>query len=93
MRIKDIGGGPKFFGSATVGPRGQMVIPVNARKELGIDTGTTLLLFTGPESRMLVLLPADIMEHMLGRMGERLAHFEKLVKDYKSKAVAEEKGD
>ena len=93
MRIKDIWGGPKFFGSATVGPRGQMVIPVNARKELGIDTGTTLLLFTGPESRMLVLLPADIMEHMLGRMGERLAHFEKLVKDYKSKAAVEEKGD
>ena len=93
MRIKDIWGEPKFFGSATVGPRGQMVIPVNARKELGIDTGTTLLLFTGPESRMLVLLPADIMEHMLGRMGERLAHFEKLVRDYKSKAAAEEKGD
>lgn len=93
MRIKDIWGGPKFFGSATVGPRGQMVIPVSARKELGIDTGTTLLLFTGPESRMLVLLPADIMEHMLGRMGERLAHFEKLVKDYKSKASAEEKGE
>jgi len=93
MRIKDIWGGPKFFGSATVGPRGQMVIPVNARKELGIDTGTTLLLFTGPESRMLVLLPADIMEHMLGRMGERLAHFEKLVKDYKSKAAAKEKGE
>jgi len=93
MRIKDIWGEPKFFGSATVGPRGQMVIPVNARKELGIDTGTTLLLFTGPQSRMLVLLPADIMEHMLGRMGERLAHFEKLVRDYKSKAAAEEKGD
>jgi AbrB family looped-hinge helix DNA binding protein len=93
MRIKDIWGGPKFFGSATVGPRGQMVIPVNVRKELGIDTGTTLLLFTGPESRMLVLLPADIMEHMLGRMSERLAHFEKLVNDYKSKAAAEEKGD
>jgi bifunctional DNA-binding transcriptional regulator/antitoxin component of YhaV-PrlF toxin-antitoxin module len=93
MRIKDIWGEPKFFGSATVGPRGQMVIPVNARKELGIDTGTTLLLFTGPQSRMLVLLPADIMEHMLGRMGERLAHLEKLVRDYKSKAAAKEKGD
>jgi len=93
MRIKDMWGGPKFFGSATVGPRGQMVIPVNARKELGIDTGTTLLLFTGPESRMLVLLPADIMEHMLGRLGERLAQFEKLVRDYRSKAAAEEKGD
>jgi AbrB family looped-hinge helix DNA binding protein len=93
MRIKDIWGEPKFFGSATVGPRGQMVIPVNARKELGIDTGTTLLLFTGPESRMLVLLPADIMEHMLGRLGERLAQFEELVRDYRSKAAAKEKGD
>jgi len=30
---------------------------------------------------------------MLGRMSERLAHFEKLVKDYKSKAATGEKGD
>ena len=93
MRIKNVWGEPKCFGSATVGPKGQMVIPVNVRKELGIDTGTTLLFFTGPQSRMLVLLPADIMEHMLGRMSERLAHFEKLVKDYKSKAATGEKGD
>jgi AbrB family looped-hinge helix DNA binding protein len=93
MRIKNIWGEPKFFGSATVGPKGQMVIPVNARKELGIDTGTTLLLFTGPQNRVLVLLPADIMEHMLGRMSEQVAHFEKLVKDYKSKAATGEKGD
>ncbi len=93
MRIKNIRGEPKFFGSATVGPKGQMVIPVNARKELGIDTGTTLLFFTGHERRMLVLFPADVMEHMLSRMSERLAHFEKLVKDYKSKAATGEKED
>ena len=93
MRIKNIWGEHKFFGSMTVGPRGQVVIPANARKELGIDTGTTLLFFTGHESRMLVLLPADVMEHMLSRMSERLAHFEKLVKNYKSKAATGEKGD
>ncbi len=93
MRIKNIWGEPKFFGSATVGPKGQMVIPVNARKELGIDTGTTLLFFTGHESRMLVLLPADVMEHMLGRMSEQVSRFEKLVEDYKSKAATGEKGD
>lgn len=93
MRIKHVCGEPKYFGSATVGPKGQMVIPVNARKELGIDTGTTLLFFTGPEKRMLVLLPADVMEHMLGRMSEQVSHFEELVKDYKSKAATEEKGD
>jgi len=93
MRIKNVWGEPKCFGSATVGPKGQMVIPVNVRKELGIDTGTTLLLFTGPGSRMLVLLPVEVMEHMLGRMSERVAHFEKLAKDYKSKAATGEKGD
>ncbi len=27
---------PKFFGSTVVSPRGQVVIPANARKELGI---------------------------------------------------------
>ena len=36
---------PKIFGSTTVSPRGQMGIPVNARQEMGIDAGTTLLVF------------------------------------------------
>ena len=35
----------RCLGSTTVGPRGQVVIPVNARKEMGIDAGTTLLVF------------------------------------------------
>ncbi len=93
MRTKSVMGKHRCFGSATVGPKGQIVIPVNARKELGIDTGTTLLFFTGPERRMLVLLPADVMEQMLSMMSEGLAHFEKLVKDYKSKAATGENGD
>jgi len=33
------------------------------------------------------------MEHMLSRMSEQVSHFEKLVKDYKSKSATEEKGD
>ena len=93
MRIKGVMGKHRCFGSATVGPKGQIVIPVNARKELGIDTGTTLLFFTGPERRMLVLLPADVMEQMLSMMSEGLAHFEKLVKEHKAKAAKAEKGD
>ncbi len=93
MRIKRGMGKHRCFGSATVGPKGQIVIPVNARKELGIDTGTTLLFFTGPEKRMLVLLPADVMEEMLSMMSEGLAHFEKIVKKHKLKAAKAEKGD
>lgn len=83
----------KCFGSATVGLKGQVVIPVSARKELGINTGDTFLTFKAPHNQGLVLIKADAVEQMLSGMSQRLAHFEKLVKDYKSKAAAEEKGD
>ena len=83
----------RCFGSATVGPRGQVVIPVNARKELGIDTGATLLVFIGPGGRGLMLLKADAVEEMVSMMSEMLGSFEEVLKDYKSKATKGEKGD
>ncbi len=43
MKGKDNLHRPKVFGSTTVGPRGQVVIPANARKELDISSGDTLL--------------------------------------------------
>ena len=74
----------RCLGSTTVGPRGQVVIPVGARKELGIDAGETLLVFMGPGKRGLFLLKADAVEQIVSMMSERLTGFEKLVKDYRS---------
>jgi len=88
MSVKDEWPETKCFGSATVGPRGQVVIPVNARKELGIDTGTTLLAFEFLHGRGLVLLKADTVEQMLSMMSERLASFEELLKTYQSPKAA-----
>jgi len=93
MKGKDVWRDNRCFGSTTIGPRGQVVIPANARKELGIDAGTTLLVFELFHGRGLVLLKADAVEQMLSMMSERLASFEKLVKDYKSpKATKGERG-
>ena len=78
----------RCLGSTTVGPRGQVVIPVNARKELDIDKGTTLLVFKSFHGQGLVLLKVDAVEQMLGMISERLASFDKLVKDYKSPKAA-----
>lgn len=50
------------FGSTTVGPRGQVVIPIGARKELGIEPGNTLLVFRGFQGQGLLLLKADTIE-------------------------------
>ena len=82
MRGKEVWPEIRCLGSTIVGPRGQVVIPVNARKELGIDTGDTLLVFLGHGRRGLALLKADAIEQMLSIMSERLADFEKLLKNH-----------
>ncbi len=92
MKGKDTLHSPKVFGSTTVGPRGQVVIPINARKEMGIDTGTTLLVFGGPHGQGLVLLKVEAIEQMMNMVSERLSDFEKLVKDYKAPEAVSGKG-
>ncbi len=78
----------RCLGSTTVGPKGQVVIPVNARKEMGIDAGTTLLVFKAFHGQGLVLLKVDAIEQMMNMVSKRLTDFEKLVKGYKSPKAA-----
>ena len=77
---------PKFkvFGSMVVSPRGQVVIPANARKELEIASGDTLLACGTPHGEGLLLLKVDSVEKILSVMSEQLATFGKLVQDYRS---------
>ncbi|APV43696.1 looped-hinge helix DNA binding domain-containing protein, AbrB family [Dehalogenimonas formicexedens] len=43
---------PKFYGSTTIGERGQMVIPAEARKDFDITPASKLLVFgSGGQSR------------------------------------------
>lgn len=48
--------GKHFFGSVTVGERGQIVIPQKARKVFGINPGDQLLIL-GDEERGLAIVP------------------------------------
>ena len=84
MNVKDDLHEIRCLGSTTVGPRGQVVIPAHARKELGIDAGATLLVFKSLRGQGLTLLKVDAVEEMLTLASERLSDFEKLVKDYRS---------
>ncbi len=81
----------RCLGSTTVGPKGQVVIPVNARKELDIDAGTTLLVFKALHGQGLVLLKIDAIEQMMSMVSQQLTEFEKLMKDYKSPKAASKK--
>ncbi|HEX2950936.1 MAG TPA: AbrB/MazE/SpoVT family DNA-binding domain-containing protein [Armatimonadota bacterium] len=45
-----------FYGSATIGERGQIVIPADARKDCNIHSGDKLLVFRHPMQKNLLLL-------------------------------------
>jgi len=69
----------KCFGSATVGSRGQVVIPAHARKELGIEVGATLLAFSGPGGRGLFVFKADAVEQLVKMVNAQLTSGESLL--------------
>lgn len=49
----------KFFGSATVGERGQIVIPAEAREELGVSPGDKLLVMKHPVHQGIVMFKIE----------------------------------
>ena len=71
----------RCFGSAVVGPRGQLVVPVEARKEMGIDAGTKLLVFSLFQGRGLIFVKVEALQDLLNIMGRRVDEFAKLVRE------------
>lgn len=69
-----------FYGSVTVGERGQVVIPVDARDELGIKPGDKLLAFRSPAGKSIVLTTAEEFEGHMRRMNQRLGKLQLQVK-------------
>jgi len=80
----------KCFGSTVVGPRGQIVIPVEARKELGMDVGTRLLTFKLFEGRGLVFVKVGAVEELVNIMTQHVNEFTKLVKEIRTENLENE---
>lgn len=71
---------PKFYGSVTVGERGQVVIPVEARKEFRLEPGAKLLVFGGPQKGALVLTRAEYITEFISTAVTRLSQFEEMLR-------------
>lgn len=59
--------GTKYWGSATIGERGQMVIPADARKALGIEPGDKMVIFGHERGQRLVLVKSDVVTQYVTR--------------------------
>jgi len=64
-----------FFGAATVGERGQIVIPSEARKKCNIHSGDKVLVMGHPSGHGIVICKLDGMREVFASL---LANIEKL---------------
>ena len=71
---------PKFYGSVTVGERGQVAIPIEARRDLKIEPNTKLLVLSGPGKKALMFIEADSVTEFIANATARLSHFEEMLK-------------
>lgn len=63
----------KCYGAASLGPKGDIVIPAAARKEFGFDRGDKLLVFGHPEHGIVVLIEADRVNEMVSTTFQELS--------------------
>jgi AbrB family looped-hinge helix DNA binding protein len=79
-----------FFGTATVGERGQIVIPAEARKRLNINPGDKLLVMSHPTATGVLLCKIDAMREFFRSFLTDLERLEKKVAQSESQPSDEE---
>jgi AbrB family looped-hinge helix DNA binding protein len=71
-----------FFGSTTIGERGQVVIPNDARKELNLKKGDKLLVFGMPHGTLVLARP-ESFEHFSNALKAKQKVIDKILKKSK----------
>ena len=67
-----------FYGAVTVGERGQVVIPVEARNEMGIKPGDKILMLRHPIYDGLVLAKIDALSGFIDEFTQTLETVKKM---------------
>jgi len=72
------GGKHAFYGSTTVGERGQVVIPIKARRDFKMRSGEELLV-TGAHGRFLMMMKISEIKGVMEELAGRVREFEKIL--------------
>lgn len=68
----------KFFGSTVMGERGQIVIPAEARDEIGIQSGEKLVVLGNKKRGFVILFKSDVMTKFASMMFRKTNFFEEM---------------
>ena len=74
--MKNLG---KFFGSTTIGKKGQLVIPMETRNKMFWKEGDKLLVF-GLENGMVVLTKLDQVKEFANRLETKMKEVKRYIK-------------
>ncbi len=70
-----------FYGSTTIGPKGQVVIPSKLRKELKIKTGDQFIVIKDEHMDSIVIMKAKNLTAMLKGLNQKIREIEKTIKN------------
>lgn len=71
----------KLYGVATVGTKGQVVIPSDAREELGIQTGDRLYVVGSQEHKWVGFLKEEQLKELVERITDDVENYKSLLND------------
>ena len=75
----------KLYGTATVGTKGQVVIPSDAREELGIKTGDRLYVVGSPTKKFVGFIKEEQLREMIEQVTENVELYRAVLSDNKRK--------
>ena len=67
-----------FYGSSTLGERGQLVIPAEARMEMGFHPGDKILIFKHPVHKGLMLVKIEGLRAFLDEFSATISRLEEV---------------
>ncbi|MFH1662995.1 MAG: AbrB/MazE/SpoVT family DNA-binding domain-containing protein [Chloroflexota bacterium] len=71
---------PKFYGVTTVGERGQVVIPAEARRDYDIKPADKLVVLGGHNKGGIIITKAETLTRFLSKTIGMMAQFEEVLK-------------
>lgn len=71
----------KLYGTATVGTKGQVVIPSDAREQLGIATGDRLYVVGSKSSQWVGFIKEDQLRAMIEHLTDNIESYKDVLKN------------
>lgn len=68
----------KFYGSTVMGERGQVVIPAEAREEIGIEPGEKFLVLGNKRKGVVILIKSEVMTKFADMMFRKARFFDEI---------------